>query len=100
MVWDSLEGEKKKKREKDGMRNVPGLDGAQSAEHWILLQSQPKGSPLTVHAGKIVFQSLERNSSCPSSFNGGLRIKHRGMERSYFANVRVTPVLNVSICLL
>ncbi|ONK74412.1 uncharacterized protein A4U43_C03F5950, partial [Asparagus officinalis] len=43
---------------------------------------------------------LGRSSSSPSTFNGGPRIKHRGMERSYSANVRVTPVLNVPVCSL
>ncbi|KAG5245406.1 serine-rich protein [Salix suchowensis] len=57
-------------------------------------------SPRLNSSGKIVFQSLERSSSSPSSFNGGPRYKHRGMERSYSANVRVTPVLNVPVCSL
>ncbi|KAL6196739.1 hypothetical protein ACLB2K_032353 [Fragaria x ananassa] len=57
-------------------------------------------SPRMNSSGKIVFQSLERSSSSPSSFNGGPRPKHRGMERSYSANVRVTPVLNVPVCSL
>ncbi|XP_040986470.1 uncharacterized protein LOC121234567 isoform X2 [Juglans microcarpa x Juglans regia] len=58
-------------------------------------------SPRMNSSGKIVFQSLERSSSSPSSFNGGHRtFKHRGMERSYSANVRVTPVLNVPVCSL
>ncbi|XP_021906340.1 uncharacterized protein DDB_G0271670-like [Carica papaya] len=57
-------------------------------------------SPRMNSSGKIVFQSLERSSSSPSSFNGGPRLKHRGMERSYSANVRVTPVLNVPVCSL
>lgn len=57
-------------------------------------------SPRLNPSGKIVFQSLERSSSSPSSFNGGPRYKHRGMERSYSANVRVTPVLNVPVCSL
>lgn len=57
-------------------------------------------SPRMNSSGKIVFQSLERSSSSPSSFNGGPRYKYRGMERSYSANVRVTPVLNVPICSL
>ncbi|KAK9674294.1 hypothetical protein RND81_12G224100 [Saponaria officinalis] len=55
-------------------------------------------SPRMNPAGKIVFQSLERSSSSPSSFNaggGGPRYKYKGMERSYSANVRVTRVLNV-----
>ncbi|XP_043699570.1 uncharacterized protein LOC122650267 [Telopea speciosissima] len=57
-------------------------------------------SPRMNSSGKIVFQSLERSSSSPSSFNGGPRIKHRGMERSYSANVRISPVLNVPVCSL
>ncbi|KAE9617077.1 hypothetical protein Lal_00034123 [Lupinus albus] len=57
-------------------------------------------SPRMNSSGKIVFQSLVRSSSSPSSFNGGPRFKHRGMERSYSSNVRVTPVLNVSVCSL
>lgn len=57
-------------------------------------------SPRMNSSGKIVFQSLERSSSSPSSFNGGPRLKYRGMERSYSANVRVTPVLNVPVCSL
>ncbi|KAG9439633.1 hypothetical protein H6P81_019798 [Aristolochia fimbriata] len=58
-------------------------------------------SPRMNSSGKIVFQSLERSSSSPSSFNGGSRnTRHRGMERSYSANVRVTPVLNVPVCSL
>ncbi|KAF9678632.1 hypothetical protein SADUNF_Sadunf07G0054700 [Salix dunnii] len=57
-------------------------------------------SPRMNSSGKIVFQCLERSSSSPSSFNGGPRYKHRGMERSYSANVRVTPVLNVPVCSL
>ncbi|KAL4271704.1 hypothetical protein GQ457_13G005390 [Hibiscus cannabinus] len=57
-------------------------------------------SPRLNSSGKIVFQSLERSSSSPSSFNGGPRFKQRGMERSYSANVRITPVLNVPVCSL
>ncbi|CAL0333681.1 unnamed protein product [Lupinus luteus] len=57
-------------------------------------------SPRMNSSGKIVFQSLERSSSSPSSFNGGPRYKHREIERSYSANVRVTPVLNVPVCSL
>lgn len=57
-------------------------------------------SPRMNSSGKIVFQSLERSSSSPSTFNGGPRVKHRGVERSYSANVRVTPVLNVPVCSL
>uniref|UniRef100_A0A1J3ITX5 Uncharacterized protein n=1 Tax=Noccaea caerulescens TaxID=107243 RepID=A0A1J3ITX5_NOCCA len=56
-------------------------------------------SPRLNSSGKIVFQSLERSSSSPSSFNGGTSgYRHRGMERSYNSNVRVTPVLNVPVC--
>ncbi|KAE8706165.1 protein RRNAD1-like [Hibiscus syriacus] len=43
---------------------------------------------------------LERSSSSPSSFNGGPSFKQRGVERSYSANVRITPVLNVPVCSL
>ncbi|CAI9784057.1 unnamed protein product [Fraxinus pennsylvanica] len=57
-------------------------------------------SPRMNSSGKVVFNSLERSSSSPSSFNGGPRYKHRGMERSYSANVRITPVLNVPVCSL
>ncbi|KAL8150249.1 hypothetical protein V2J09_020057 [Rumex salicifolius] len=57
-------------------------------------------SPRMSSSGKIVFQSLGRSSSSPSSFNGGPRYRHRGMERSYSANVRVTPLLNVPVCSL
>ncbi|CAM8882526.1 unnamed protein product [Rhodiola kirilowii] len=57
-------------------------------------------SPRMNSSGKIVFQSLERSSSSPGSFNGGPRFKHGGMERSYSANVRVSPVLNVPVCSL
>ncbi|KAK9080728.1 hypothetical protein SSX86_000486 [Deinandra increscens subsp. villosa] len=59
-------------------------------------------SPRMNSSGKIVFHSLERSSSSPSSFNGGPRLKHRdrGMERSYSGNVRITPVLNVPVCSL
>ncbi|KAD6453948.1 hypothetical protein R6Q59_015710 [Mikania micrantha] len=57
-------------------------------------------SPRMNSSGKIIFHSLERSSSSPSSFNGGPRFKYRGMERSYSANVRVTPVLNVPVCSL
>ncbi|KAG1348005.1 hypothetical protein COCNU_06G018340 [Cocos nucifera] len=57
-------------------------------------------SPRMNASGKVVFQGLERSSSSPSSFSGGPRIKYRSMERSYSANVRVTPVLNVPVCSL
>ncbi|KAK4796031.1 hypothetical protein SAY86_028357 [Trapa natans] len=55
-------------------------------------------SPRMSSSGKVIFQTLERSSSSPSSFNGGPRFKHnRAMERSYSAGVRVSPVLNVPI---
>ncbi|KAE8687877.1 S-adenosyl-L-methionine-dependent methyltransferases superfamily protein, putative isoform 1 [Hibiscus syriacus] len=58
--------------------------------------TQTNDSPRMNSSGKIMFQSLERSSSSPSSFNGGPRFKQgRGMERSNSANVRVSPVLNV-----
>lgn len=57
-------------------------------------------SPRMNSSGKIVFQSLERSSSSPGSFNGGPRLKHGGMERSYSANVRASTVLNVPVCSL
>lgn len=60
-------------------------------------------SPRMNPSGRVVFQSLERSSSSPSSFNGGPRHnkQNRGvMERSYSANVRITPVLNVPVCSL
>ncbi|XP_072989226.1 uncharacterized protein [Typha latifolia] len=64
----------------------------------------PRGSsvdsPRMTAAGKVVFQSLERSSSSPGSFNGGPRPKYRGIERSYSANVRIAPVLNVPVCSL
>ncbi|CAA0841155.1 Unknown protein [Striga hermonthica] len=58
-------------------------------------------SPRMNSYGKIVFHGLERSSSSPSTFNGGPRpYKPRGMERSYSANVRFAPVLNVPVCSL
>ncbi|KAK8651919.1 hypothetical protein V6N13_141494 [Hibiscus sabdariffa] len=57
-------------------------------------------SPRMNSSGRIVFQSLERSSSSPSSFNGGPKFKQRRMERSYSGNVRITPVLNVPVCSL
>ncbi|PIA39779.1 hypothetical protein AQUCO_02600325v1 [Aquilegia coerulea] len=58
-------------------------------------------SPRMNSSGKVVFQSLERSSSSPSTFNGGPRVKYKGMERrSYSANVKVSPVLNVPVCSL
>ncbi|KAF7822500.1 serine/arginine repetitive matrix-like protein [Senna tora] len=76
------------------IRRAPGDSGGISS------RGVSVDSPRMNSSGKIVFQSLERSSSSPSSFNGGPRFKHRGMERSYSANVRVTPVLNVPVCSL
>ncbi|VFQ91710.1 unnamed protein product [Cuscuta campestris] len=75
------------------MRRAP--DAATTAARGVSVDSPRMNS-----SGKIVFHSLERSSSSPSSFNGGPRYKLRGMERSYSANVRVTPVLNVPVCSL
>ncbi|KAJ9536119.1 hypothetical protein OSB04_un000696 [Centaurea solstitialis] len=66
----------------------------------VVVRGVSVDSPRMNSSGKIVFHSLERSSSSPSSLNGGPRLKHRGMERSYSANVRVTPVLNVPVCSL
>ncbi|CAH8355269.1 unnamed protein product [Eruca vesicaria subsp. sativa] len=54
-------------------------------------------SPRLNSSGKIVYQSLERSSSSPSGTSGG-GYRNRGVERSYSANVRVAPVLNVPVC--
>lgn len=53
-------------------------------------------SPRVSATGRVVFRGLERCSSTPAS--GGIgprRPRPRGMERSYSANVRVDPVINV-----
>ncbi|KAK9275881.1 hypothetical protein L1049_023155 [Liquidambar formosana] len=76
------------------MRRAPAESGAVGS------RGASVDSPRMNSSGKIVFQSLERSSSSPSSFNGGPRFKHRGVERSYSANVRITPVLNVPVCSL
>ncbi|KAJ4909077.1 Uncharacterized protein Rs2_03698 [Raphanus sativus] len=55
-------------------------------------------SPRLNSSGKIVYQSLERSSSSPSGTSGGGGYRNRGVERSYSANVRVAPVLNVPVC--
>ncbi|CAD5179974.1 unnamed protein product [Musa acuminata subsp. malaccensis] len=61
-------------------------------------------SPRMNASGKVVFQGLERSSSSPGSFHGRSTWHHhhqhrgkpyRAIERSYSANVRVAPVLNV-----
>ncbi|KAG2304525.1 hypothetical protein Bca4012_063574 [Brassica carinata] len=55
-------------------------------------------SPRLNASGKLVFHGLERSSSSPGSFTGGPRLKqHHGMPRSYSANLRITPVLNVPV---
>ncbi|KAL3614865.1 hypothetical protein CASFOL_040526 [Castilleja foliolosa] len=73
----------------------------QTASHRGQEPTVPADSPRMNSSGKIVFHGLERSSSSPSAFNGGNRpYKSRGMERSYSANVRITPVLNVPVCTL
>ncbi|XP_022136380.1 uncharacterized protein LOC111008104 [Momordica charantia] len=70
----------------------------ESASSRLGIRGVSVDSPRMNSSGKIVFHNLERSSSSPSSFNGGPKFKQRGMERSYSANVRVTPVLNVPVC--
>lgn len=82
------------------MRRPPPAAGDNSTATGTTGRGLSVDSPRMNSSGKIVFHSLERSSSSPSSFNGGPRYKHRGMERSYSANVRVTPVLNVPVCSL
>ncbi|CAL9120476.1 unnamed protein product, partial [Musa textilis] len=58
-------------------------------------------SPRMSSSGKIVFHGLERSSSGPGSFTGGPKPRPCGVERSYSANVRIAPVLNVvPVCCL
>ncbi|XP_062183889.1 uncharacterized protein LOC133887890 [Phragmites australis] len=53
-------------------------------------------SPRVSASGRVVFRPLERSSSTPASAGiGPRRPRPRGMERSYSANVRVDPVINV-----
>ncbi|KAF8651199.1 hypothetical protein HU200_063442 [Digitaria exilis] len=54
-------------------------------------------SPRVSASGRVVFRGLERCSSTPASagIGGARRPRPRGMERSYSANVRVDPVINV-----
>lgn len=82
----------------------PGVRTGRSATRRAASDSDSRGvsleSPRMNSSGKIVFHGLERSSSSPSSFNGGPRLKARGMERSYSANVRIRPVLNVPVCSL
>ncbi|XP_047336752.1 uncharacterized protein LOC124940288 [Impatiens glandulifera] len=69
-------------------------------ESSVTLRGVSMDSPRMNSSGKVIFQGLERSSSSPSTFNGGPpnnNNKQRGMERSYSANVRVTPFLNVPV---
>ena len=54
-------------------------------------------SPRVSASGRVVFRGLERCSSTPASAAGigPRRPRPRGMQRSYSANVRVDPVINV-----
>ncbi|TYK16384.1 putative serine-rich protein [Cucumis melo var. makuwa] len=78
------------------IRRTPGESSSSSSR--LGIRGVSVDSPRMNSSGKIVFHNLERSSSSPSSFNGGPKFKNRGMERSYSANVRVTPVLNVPVC--
>ncbi|KAK4344468.1 hypothetical protein RND71_034644 [Anisodus tanguticus] len=77
-----------------------GLQPTESATTNTVRGLSIDDSPRMNSSGKIVFHNLGRSASSPSSFNGGPRYKHGGggVERSYSANVRVTPVLNVPVC--
>ncbi|KAL1221475.1 hypothetical protein V5N11_035611 [Cardamine amara subsp. amara] len=86
--------------------STPSVDGSSSSSANITA-GESRGvtvtadSPRLNASGKIVFHGLERSSSSPGSFTGGPRMKqHHGMPRSYSANVRITPVLNVPVCSL
>ncbi|KAF0892556.1 hypothetical protein E2562_016853 [Oryza meyeriana var. granulata] len=53
-------------------------------------------SPRVSASGRVVFRGLERCSSSPATAGiGPRRPRPRGMERSFSANVRVDPVINV-----
>ncbi|KAL5216531.1 hypothetical protein ABZP36_007932 [Zizania latifolia] len=53
-------------------------------------------SPRVSASGRVLFRGLERSSSSPATAGiGPRRPRPRGMERSYSANVRVDPVINV-----
>ncbi|XP_010462471.1 PREDICTED: uncharacterized protein LOC104743044 [Camelina sativa] len=79
----------------------PSADGSSSANIESRGLTVTADSPRLNASGKIVFHGLERSSSSPGSFTGGPRMKqHHGMPRSYSANVRITPVLNVPVCSL
>ncbi|KFK42285.1 hypothetical protein AALP_AA2G235800 [Arabis alpina] len=82
------------------MRLIKSREGRSPIRIETLSRGVSVDSPRLNSSGKIVFQSLERSSSSPSSFNGGTSgYRHRGMDnRSYSSNVRVTPVLNVPVC--
>ncbi|CAA7027412.1 unnamed protein product [Microthlaspi erraticum] len=78
----------------------PSADGSPSSSANMAAGSVTvtADSPRLNASGKIVFHGLERSSSSPGSFTGGPRMKqHHGMPRSYSANVRITPVLNVPV---
>ncbi|KFK35542.1 hypothetical protein AALP_AA4G004300 [Arabis alpina] len=73
-------------------RNLSSSDGSSSSS------TVTADSPRLNASGKLVFHGLERSSSSPGSFTGGPRMKqNHGMPRSYSANVRITPVLNVPV---
>ncbi|KAL9309860.1 hypothetical protein AtEden1_Chr1g0055331 [Arabidopsis thaliana] len=83
--------------------STPSVDGSSSSSANIESRglTVTADSPRLNASGKIVFHGLERSSSSPGSFTGGPRMKqHHGMPRSYSANVRITPVLNVPVCSL
>lgn len=88
----------------DSIQSAASRDGRsplrQAESDGVTSRGVSVDSPRLNSSGKIVFQNLGRSSSSPSTFNGGPRYKQRGMERSYSANVRVTPVLNVPVCSL
>uniref|UniRef100_A0A1J3HYC6 Uncharacterized protein n=1 Tax=Noccaea caerulescens TaxID=107243 RepID=A0A1J3HYC6_NOCCA len=74
----------------------PSVDGSTSSANMGVTVTAD--SPRLNASGKIVYHGLERSSSSPGSFTGGPRMKqHHGMPRSYSANVRITPVLNVPV---
>ncbi|XP_040379602.1 WAS/WASL-interacting protein family member 3-like [Oryza brachyantha] len=53
-------------------------------------------SPRVSASGRVLFRGLERCSSSPATAGiGPRRPRPRGMERSFSANVRVDPVINV-----
>nr|CCI55353.1 PH01B019A14.22 [Phyllostachys edulis] len=70
-----------------------------SGKHSLATRPRPAvaaESPRVSASGRVVFRSLERSSSSPAAAGiGPRRPRPRGMERSYSANVRVDPVINV-----